>query len=365
MPTRHLLLRVLAALAIVMVLLLPGTVAPGPVQAAGTEYYVSRSGNDSAAGTSPNRAWRSIDRVNEQDFKPGDRILFEGGQTFRGSLSFDDSDRGTPDQPVTITSYGTGRATLDARRDTGIYVEAAGGFVISNINIAGSGRDSNGGDGISFFNNLSRNRKLDFLRIDNVDVGGFANYGITIGGWNGTAGYRDVRITNVVAHDNGKAGIVTYGEEMYANESVYVGNTVAHSNSGVKGLDTNSGNGIVLGSVNGGTIEQSLAYNNGWLCDAENGGPVGIWAYNSTKVAIQFNESHHNRTGGQIDGGGFDLDHNTSNSIMQYNYSHDNEGAGFLLAQSPDSDDHTDNIVRYNISENDARKSPRHSGLHV
>jgi hypothetical protein len=82
-------------------------------------------------------------------------------------------------------------------------------------------------------------------------------------------------------------------------------------------------------------------------------------------VAIQFNESHHNRTGGQIDGGGFDLDHNTSNSIMQYNYSHDNEGAGFLLAQSPGSDDHTDNIVRYNISENDARKSPRHSGLHV
>jgi hypothetical protein len=50
---------------------------------------------------------------------------------------------------------------------------------------------------------------------------------------------------------------------------------------------------------------------------------------------------------------------------MQYNYSHDNEGAGFLLAQPLDGPGHTNNVVRYNISENDARKSPKHSGLHI
>jgi hypothetical protein len=92
----------------------------------------------------------------------------------------------------------------------------------------------------------------------------------------------------------------------------------------------NSGSGIVLGSVNNATIERSLAYNNGWLCTAPEG-PVGIWTYDSNNVTIQFNESHHNRTGGPADGGGFDLDQNTSNSRLQYNYSHDNEGAGFLL----------------------------------
>lgn len=158
-----------------------------------------------------------------------------------------------------------------------------------------------------------------------------------------------------MAHDNGKAGVITYGEDMYANENVYVGNVVAHSNSGIRGLGANSGDGIVLGSVNGGIIEQSLAYNNGWLCDAENGGPVRIWAYNANNVTIQFNESHHNRTGGQIDGGGFDLDHNTSRSIVQYNYSHDNEGAGFLLAQSPDND-----ASSYGPSP--GARSGRHSG---
>lgn len=174
-PATRPLLRVLTALTVLVVLLLPAVTQPPVVQAAGTDYYVSRSGSDNANGTAANRAWRSSDRVNDQTFKPGDRILFEGGQTFRGGLYFDGSERGTPDQPITISSYGTGRATLNAGRETAIFVEAAGGYVISNLNIVGSGRESNGGDGISLFNDLPRNRKLDYVRIDNIDVGGFGN----------------------------------------------------------------------------------------------------------------------------------------------------------------------------------------------
>jgi hypothetical protein len=345
--------------------LLVGLLLPGTALAAGTTYYVSPNGNDRGPGTSPERPWRTLDRVNGQAYQPGDRILLEGGQTLRGGLHFDGSSRGTADRPIVIGSYGSGRGTIDAGKGTAIYVEASGGFAISNLNVTGSGRESNTGDGVSFFNNLPRDRKLAYVRIDNVDVGGFGSYGITIGGWNGASGYRDVRVTGVLAHDNGKAGIITYGEEMYANADVYVGNSTAFGNAGVAGLDTNSGNGIVLGSVDGGTIERSLAYDNGWLCDSPNGGPVGIWAYNARNITIQYNESHHNRTAGQIDGGGFDLDHNVSDSVMQYNYSHDNEGAGFLLAQPLATDGHTNTVVRYNISENDARKSPKHSGLHV
>jgi hypothetical protein len=350
---------------LVLCALLVGLMLPGTALAAGTTYYVSPSGNDRGPGTSPERPWRSLDRVNRQAYQPGDRILLEGGQTLRGGLHFDGASRGTSDLPITIGSYGNGRATIDAGKGTAIYVEASGGFTISNVSLAGSGRESNSGDGISFFNNLPRNRKLDYVRIDNVDVSGFGSYGITIGGWNGASGYRGVRVTDVVSHDNGRAGIITYGEEMYANADVYVGDSAAFGNAGVAGLDTNSGHGIVLGSVDGGTIERSLAYDNGWLCDSQNGGPVGIWAYNARNITIQHNESHHNRTASQIDGGGFDLDHNVSDSVMQYNYSHDNEGAGFLLAQPLATDGHTNTVVRYNISENDARKSPKHSGLHV
>ena len=39
------------------------------------------------------------------------------------------------------------------------------------------------------------------------------------------------------------------------------------------------------------------AYENGRLNDYEGGGPVGIWAWDANRVVIQFNASHHNRTG--------------------------------------------------------------------
>ncbi|MHC4158402.1 MAG: right-handed parallel beta-helix repeat-containing protein, partial [Planctomycetota bacterium] len=58
----------------------------------GTDYYVSPSGNDGAAGTSPSTAWQTISKVNTVDFDPGDGVLFEGGETFSGGLDFDASD---------------------------------------------------------------------------------------------------------------------------------------------------------------------------------------------------------------------------------------------------------------------------------
>jgi chitodextrinase len=108
--------------------------------------------------------------------------------------------------------------------------------------------------------------------------------------------------------------------------------------------------------VNHAVIERSVAYNNG-AQNTHDGGPVGIWAYGSNDVLIQHNESHHNRTNSAVDGGGFDLDGGTTNSIMQYNYSHDNDGHGYLLAQYPGAAAFSGNIVRYNISQNDGRKN--------
>ena len=88
-----------------------------------------------------------------------------------------------------------------------------------------------------------------------------------------------------------------------------------------------SGSGIILGNVDGGTIEWSRAYDNGRLGNAG----VGIWTHDSTRILIQYNESFDNHTSGDADGGGFDLDGGVTHSIMQHNYSHDNDGAGYGL----------------------------------
>jgi len=46
---------------------------------------------------------------------------------------------------------------------------------------------------------------------------------------------------------------------------------------------------------------------------------------------LQFNKSHHNHSNNQADGGGFDLDGGTTNSVMHHNVSWENDGYGFQL----------------------------------
>ena len=324
-------------------------------RAGATDYYVSSSGRDSNAGSSPADAWLTIQRVNNTHYGPGDRILFEGGRTFSGNLYFDSTDAGTPAAPVTVGSYGSGRATIYAADGDGILVYNAAGFVIRDLYIIGSGATVNTGEGIFFFMDLAGGVKLPYVRIDHVDVARFGDYGVLVGANNGSSGYRDVRITYTRANDNQMGGIFTYAQNANVHEDVRISDASAFNNSGKGGLLYNSGNGITLSSVNGGLIERSVAHDNGYLSDAGNG-PIGIWAFNSTRITLQFNESFHNRTGGEKDGGGYCFDVNTSFSVMQYNYSHDNAGAGYQLAHKPDTYAHTNNVIRYNVSENDGRE---------
>jgi hypothetical protein len=326
-------------------------------------YYVSSTGNDADAGTSPGTAWRTIGRVNTQTLGPGDQVLFEAGSTFVGRLELNPGESGLANAPIVFGSYGAGRATIDGRKGTAVLVHNAGGITISDLTITGSGAATNTGSGIDFFNDLPGDTKLQFVRISDVVVKGFGVYGIAIGGWNGASGFADVGVGHVDVHKNGRAGLITYGPPFqstsptYANRDVALSYVEAYSNSGVPSdLTNNSGSGIVLGSVENGSIQRSVAHDNGELCRATECG-VGIWTYDSTGIRIQFNLSYSNKTGGTTDGDGFDLDQNTSSSIVQYNYSYDNDGAGYLLFSAPPNSAHRSNTIRYNISQNDGRKN--------
>jgi hypothetical protein len=73
-------------------------------------YYVSPSGSDSAAGTSPAAAWQTVSRVNRTSLAPGDTVLFQGGTTFTGLLQ--PAGSGSASAPISFGSYGSGRADL-------------------------------------------------------------------------------------------------------------------------------------------------------------------------------------------------------------------------------------------------------------
>jgi MYXO-CTERM domain-containing protein len=331
------------------------------------DYYVSPAGADDRNGTAPDRAWRTLTRVNALDLEPGDRVLFEGGHSFDGPLELGPEDAGSPDAPVVIGSYGTGRATLRGGNGTALSVYNAGGIRIENLVVVGSGRTVNKGSGVHVVNTLSGNRRLSYIRIDNVKASGFGRNGIFVGGQavdGSKSGFEDVRITRCEANDNQYYGVRVSGRwqdkpTRYANRDVYIGHCRAYDNAGDPNyLENHSGSGIFLEDVDGGVIEHSIAYNNGFLCNARVGGPVGIWAAVANNVVIQYCESYRNRTGRGADGGGFDLDGGVTNSVMQYNYSHDNDGAGYLLYTyrgSPWS--FRNNVLRYSISENDGQKN--------
>ena len=67
---------------------LPCTTDYCPSAYCATTYYVSSKGRDTNAGTSMNSAWATLEKVNSTDFLPGEKVLFEGGSTFSGKLTF-------------------------------------------------------------------------------------------------------------------------------------------------------------------------------------------------------------------------------------------------------------------------------------
>lgn len=337
-----------------------------------SSFYLSPGGSDANSGTDPAHPWQTIAKLNASSFQAGDSILFQAGQSFGGNVTFGANDAGTPAAPIAVNTYsydpssgivtvGAGSATINAGNGNGVFASDTAGLSIANLDLVGSGQAANSFNGIQFDDNLAGNVQLPYVHIDDVMVSGFGRYGITIGGSNGKSGFSDVRITNSNVYDNIVGGIETHGvfsssATTYANSGVYVGHCAVHDNPGYAGSSTHVGDGIVLSDVNGGAIERCESYNNGTQ-NTHNGGPVGIWAWDSNAVTIQYNESHDNHTNSTSDGGGFDLDGGDTNCLVQYNYSHNNDGPGYGLFQFSGARRWNNNTVRFNISENDARKN--------
>ncbi len=170
----------------------------------GADYYLSAAGRDTNSGASPQAPWRSLDKINDLILFPGDRVLMRGGDSFYGTLFFDAFDRGTAASPIRIGSYGTGRATIQAGEGDGIFAYNTAGFVISNLNVRGSGADANDGAGIIFYTDLPGGAKLDSVTLSKLDASGFLHAGVEIGAWNGTTGFTNVAIDGVRAYDNAK-----------------------------------------------------------------------------------------------------------------------------------------------------------------
>jgi len=81
-----------------------------------TTYYVdATTGNDNNSGTSPATAWKTIAKVNNSYFNPGDSILFKRGEVWREQLNVPSS--GSPSNPIIFGAYGSGNVSIISGAD--------------------------------------------------------------------------------------------------------------------------------------------------------------------------------------------------------------------------------------------------------
>jgi len=331
-------------------------------------YFVSPSGNDTADGLSVKTAWKSIDKVNNSIFQAGDKVLFEGGQTFYGNMVIKSS--GTPENPIIFSGYGNGRPIINIgeKEGTAITIQNADGLEINGFEITcglppkvGVGRN-----GIQIDENES-GKAFNHIVIRD-------NFIHDIWGQMGGTHIRNAAISGGVSRSwrqsSEKKTPATLDDVLIEGNRIERVDKVGITTSGIGKLrvrrnymDNLGGDGIIVSGSFRALIEFNeihrscmrsgnlyLPGDTGW----ENGGDgwwphtAACWIIGCEETIMQFNEVYD--TGREVrngDGFAYDFDFYCKRCIAQYNYSKENHG--FLLLMF----DIFQNVARYNISEND------------
>ncbi|MEV5410437.1 hypothetical protein AB0K60_16550 [Thermopolyspora sp. NPDC052614] len=229
-----------------------GPVPPQAAAAAGRTFYVdSAKGSDAAAGTSPATAWRSLDKANEVDLKPGDRLLFKRGGSWKGTLTI--SARGTANRRITIGAYGTGPRPKISGRD-GDCVIVTGSYI-----------------------------RVTDLRASDCQWAGFQLRGdrnelVDV--------YADRNIAGVLVASTSSHNVIR-DSAMIGNNRMSVNDEEEDNDSGAFGILLNGDDNLVTGNL----ITGSFAKSRDYVFDG-----AAVEVYNGDRNTISFNVSRDNET---------------------------------------------------------------------
>ena len=333
----------------------------------GTDYYVnSTAGADANPGTSPEAAWKTLDKVNATTFHAGDRILFKAGNSWTGQLWPKGS--GTAEHPIMIDKYGGDVLPLingAGLAEDAVLLKNQEYWEIRNLAITNTGASPAVRRGVNLIaENCGDLHHLFLEGLHIHDVNGSekdkANGGISYHAVGDVKPSRfiDLRIEgNTISHVD-RSGI--FGSSTHWVRSKWYPSLGVVIRKNI--LDDIGGDGIVNVATDGAVVEYNVVSHASQRSQDYN---VGIWPWSADNTVIQYNEVYG--TKGQHDAEGFDSDWNARNTIIQYNYSHDNEG-GFLLIcnegsqTAENSAGNVGTIVRYNISQNDHHRGIKLSG---
>ena len=381
----------------------PGAIAlttPGALQLmGGMTYYVSNSGNDDQDGTTPETAWATVEKVNEQVFQPGDQILFKAGDVWAPSHEgyapeinggwpqwqeeeeiatafLKPQGNGTEQNPIIIGKYGTDsyneRPLFNGlgKVNFTIHIKNMNHVVVEDLEVTNQHPEA--------VDNQNHTRVLRGIYIENHGIEGDTMENITV---------QDCFVRDINAHYhhrfNNEGGIIVRSTKQgpYNFDGVYIRNNTIHNvdyggiffrndnqNRGAIGagigswigstniviennsLDQIGGDGIVVSTGIGAVIQYNVVKDSHLKCPAP---CAAIWNINSDDTLLQYNEAYLTRQ--DSDGQAYDADGGCNRTVYQYNYSHDNEG-GFMLLCQWGGGDNRNGVIRYNISQNDLSK---------
>lgn len=378
------------------------TMIPGlPSKAADTEgtiYYVDEDGgDDSNSGTSEGEAWSSLDKVNNTEFKPGDTLLFQRGDTWTGQLSPKGS--GEEGKPITIGAYGEGDSfpRIDGNNWCGengdnleerifnaaVYFYNQQYWEITSLEVTNRIPGENPDDHIKKYGILIMGEDAGTLKHMYVNgcyvhdvvshpIGQQAGIGrggiiYIIRGNQTPTSWDDIVVENNKVGPNinhyGINFLSTWGSSRFAHESgipdsEYAGKRVNSTNIVIRNnYCKDIGNAAICPSAYSNVL---IEHN---TCDGCNSGPNGnvpVWWENGDYTVVQFNEVFGSgASDSKEDSQAFDADVNAKLNYIQYNYTHDNpSGAFFECALGTPYTTH----IRYNISENDGYGTNSYGG---
>ncbi len=352
-------------------------------RATATDYYVNTVlGNDSNTGTSADKPFLSIERVNNQALKPGDRVLFAAGQVFRGELRLIGL-QGLPQKPITIGSYQAGPPKAGASKTLHFMIDGkskANGVLIQDcsfVELKHAWIEADGYEGEKPSDDpmrigvmvratpgkICRNIKLDSLEIRNIyfENKGFVRNPEEVKSENGTQRYgwgirlmattpaaqiTQVEIGHCRVKDVSHTGIKLTGAGkniswviIYANEVAYTG-----------------GPGMQMSEVKNIHVHHNTVDHSGSNNDSRKWGRgSGLWTWSASEVLIEHNSFMY--ANGPGDSAGAHIDYNCDHVVLQYNFSAWNAG-GFceILGNNYNC------AYRYNVSVNDGHRVKGENG---
>ena len=136
-------------------------------------YYLNNNGNDSNQGTRDS-PWKTIEKLNSIKLGAGDRVLFQAGQIFEGSVVIDSAESGARNNPIVLTSSLGNASTIHSGNDKALVIQHSAYVNVTNLRFAGNGRkEGNHENGVVIMNS-------SHVSVDSLNIKGFQKAGLLV-----------------------------------------------------------------------------------------------------------------------------------------------------------------------------------------